>query len=163
MICRLFVEPLILPTLDGATAASDGNSVQIVTSIAGACCNPATLISPAVNNVVQILDDMADTVPSAARVLMAYIIDLTLGMESLYWLVRRKDGKTASEKDVTEAFSHYHLSESQQEAHKRIHNFIGDKNIILSIQQEKVLFKAGEIIGKCRINPKKMFKGRQSH
>ncbi|KAG1840195.1 hypothetical protein DFJ58DRAFT_907932 [Suillus subalutaceus] len=161
MIRRLFVEPLILPTLDGAAAASDGNSAQIIASIAGACFNPATLIAPAVNNAVQILDDMADTAPSAARVLMAYIIDLTLGMESLYWLVRRKDGKTASEKDVIEAFSHYHVSESRKEAHKRIRNFIGDENIFLSVQREKVLSKAGEIVGKCRINPKKMFKGRQ--
>lgn len=77
MIRGLFAESAMTPTLDGKGGPGvDG--AEIISNIPGAALNPAQIIGPVVIGAARMLDDMIDTTPGAARMLMAY----TIGTES---------------------------------------------------------------------------------
>jgi hypothetical protein len=72
MIRKLFIEPIMLPTLEGA-AESDANATTIIATLAQSVMNPGAAVVPAVTNAAKMLDDIAYATPATARVLMAYI------------------------------------------------------------------------------------------
>ncbi|KAF8638745.1 hypothetical protein AX17_001986 [Amanita inopinata Kibby_2008] len=129
MIRNLFVEPNLTPALNGAPSPSDNDAAQILSVIAGAAVNPMQAIGPAVLGAAKMLDDMIDTTPGGARLLMAYTIDLTLGLENLYWLVHPRKNKSINDNDLIRAFTRYRASKQRERAHRRIRDFIGDDNV----------------------------------
>jgi len=120
--------------------------------------NPAGAIAPAVVEVLRAVDDMAVTTPATARVLMAYISDLTLGMESLYWLARSRRDKAIARQDVVHAFTTYRASKQRGDVHLKIRDYIGDENIMRSFSRDKALTKVASIIDRTRFNPAELFK-----
>lgn len=50
-------------------------------------------------------------------------------MESLYWLVRPRNGKAIDRDDVSHAFTTYRASRQRARAHMLIRDFIGDENV----------------------------------
>lgn len=73
MVRKLFVDPSSTPTLFG-TRPSDVDGAQILANIAGTVMNPGQAIGPTLTGAAQVLDDVIDTTPGSARMLMAYTI-----------------------------------------------------------------------------------------
>jgi hypothetical protein len=59
------------------------------------------------------------------------VLDLTLGMENLYWTVRPKKSKAVTHEDIIHAFTKYRASEQRGKVHMKIRDFIGDENVCL--------------------------------
>lgn len=145
MIRKLFIEPIIAPTLEG-TPGPDAEGAQIIEHIAQAVMNPGA-IAPAIADAAKILDEMTVATPATARVLMAYVAgnislapsigevdflsnsDLTLGMEGLYWLVRPRENKEVFRPDIVRAFTTYRASRQRGQVHMLIRDYIGDENV----------------------------------
>lgn len=145
MIRKLFIEPIIAPTLEG-TPGPDAEGAQIIEHIAQAVMNPGA-IAPAIADAAKILDEMTVATPATARVLMAYVAgnislapsiaeldflsnsDLTLGMEGLYWLVRPRENKEVFRQDIVHAFTTYRASRQRGQVHMLIRDYIGDENV----------------------------------
>ena len=72
MIRKLFIEPIMAPTLEGQ-ANGDAEGSHIIESLASAVLNPASMAVPAVVDTVKLLESIAVGTPATARVLMAYI------------------------------------------------------------------------------------------
>lgn len=60
------------------------------------------------------------------------ILDLTLVLETLYWLVHPRKNKQCSNDDVNHAFVRYRASEQRERAHRKIRDYIGDENVYYS-------------------------------
>jgi hypothetical protein len=147
MIRKLFIEPIIAPSLDGI-ADCDAEESQIISNLAAAVLNPGPLVGTAVSQTAKFLDEIAVATPATARVLMAYVagaciltpsilsdiqafctVDLTLGMESLYWLVRPRKGAAIVRQDIIHAFTTYRASQQRKQVHMLIRDYIGDENV----------------------------------
>ena len=72
MIRKLFIEPIMAPTLEG-TSQADAEDSKIIESLASAVMNPASLAVPAIVDTAKLLESVAVSSPATARVLMAYI------------------------------------------------------------------------------------------
>jgi hypothetical protein len=77
MIRKLFIEPIMIPTLEGAPD-SDSEASQIIANLAEAVMipipmNPLAVIGPAIADAAKILDEITVATPATARVLMAYV------------------------------------------------------------------------------------------
>ena len=72
MIRKLFIEPIMVPTLEGS-ADGDAEGSQIIENLASAVLNPASMAIPAAVDTVKLLESIAVGTPATARVLMAYI------------------------------------------------------------------------------------------
>ncbi|KAE9410719.1 hypothetical protein BT96DRAFT_912200 [Gymnopus androsaceus JB14] len=107
---------------------------------------------------LKMLDNIANTTPATARVLMAYVCDLTLGMESLFWLVQPRKDKIISRTDIVHAFTTYRSSKQRSEVHMQIRDYIGDENIMRSFSRDKALQKIATIVSKCRFDPTEVLK-----
>jgi hypothetical protein len=73
-IRKLFIEPIMVASLDGGGGSDGGEASQIISTLAGSILQPTNLIGPAITGAAKMLDDIMDTTPAAARVLMAYIM-----------------------------------------------------------------------------------------
>jgi len=157
MIRKLFIEPIMIPTLEG-TSECDAEESQIITNLAATVLNPGAMIGTAITETTKLLDDIAFATPATARVLMAYVSDLTLGMESLYWLVRPRKEKAIVRQDVIQAFTTYRASQQRKQVHMLIRDYIGDENIMRSFSRDKALTKVATIVAKSRFNATEVFK-----
>ena len=72
MIRKLFIEPIMIQTIDG-NPGQDAEASQIIENLAQMVMNPGAAIVPAVTETFKTLDNIAVTTPATARVLMAYI------------------------------------------------------------------------------------------
>jgi len=72
MIRKLFIEPIMIPTLEG-TSECDAEESQIITNLAATVLNPGAMIGTAITETTKLLDDIAFATPATARVLMAYV------------------------------------------------------------------------------------------
>lgn len=150
------------PSIDGSPA-DDAENSQIIENLAAMVMNPGAAVVPAASETLRMLDNIANTTPATARILMAYIcgmcsifyqydplshisverIDLTLGMESLFWLVQPRKDKAISRPDVVHAFTTYRSSRQRSEVHMQIRDYIGDENVslahVLEFEDLKVL------------------------
>jgi hypothetical protein len=191
MIRKLFIEPMINP-LDGpGIQRSDTEESQIIENLASIVLNPGSVISSSAGETIKFLDETTAATPATARVLMAYVcgkcvmvlyvavsktllfcnVDLTLGMENLYWLLRPRKDKKVARDDISRAFTAYRASAQRRQVHSLIRDYIGDENvsdivisaavevhynhfnssqIIQSFSREKALAKVTEIIAKSR-------------
>ncbi|KIM75259.1 hypothetical protein PILCRDRAFT_684233 [Piloderma croceum F 1598] len=156
MIRMLFVEPIMSPTLDG-NPDPDSEASHIIKNLAQVAINPAGAVTSAVSELLKSIDNMAATTPATARVLMAYISDLTLGMESLYWLARARKDKAINRQEVVHAFTTYRASTQRRDVHMQIRDYIGDENIMRSFSRDKALTKVAAIVDQARFNPTEVF------
>jgi len=60
------------------------------------------------------------------RTLMGFIVDLTLVLEQLFWVVFRRDACSISRKEIHEAFNKY--ADLQTSIHQEIRAFVSDRN-----------------------------------
>jgi hypothetical protein len=72
MIRKLFIEPIMIPTIDGSPGP-DAEDSQIINNLAQMLMNPGAAIVPTVTETLKTLDNIAATTPATARVLMAYV------------------------------------------------------------------------------------------
>ncbi|KZP09568.1 hypothetical protein FIBSPDRAFT_900413 [Athelia psychrophila] len=151
MIRKLFIEPIMAPSIDGSPA-DDPESSQIIENLAAMVMNPGAAVVPAASETLRMLDNIANTTPATARILMAYVCDLTLGMESLFWLVQPRKDKAISRPDVVHAFTTYRSSKQRSEVHMQIRDYIGDENIMRAFSRDKALKKITTIVSKSRFH-----------
>lgn len=82
-------------------------------------------------------------------------IDLTLGMEGLYWFVRPRHGKAIDRNDVSHAFTTYRASQQRAKAHMLIRDFIGDENVRKHLLTHALLSIDNVFAGNASIEPRK--------
>ncbi|EKM49677.1 uncharacterized protein PHACADRAFT_265240 [Phanerochaete carnosa HHB-10118-sp] len=157
MLRKLFIEPIMVPTLEG-DSHHDAEGSKIIENLASAVMNPASMAVPAATEAIKLLESVAVGTPATARVLMAYVADLTLGLESLYWTVRPRVDKAISREDVTRAFTTYRASSQRKQVHMLIRDYIGDENVIRSFSREKAMTRVSTIIAKSRFDPATVFR-----
>lgn len=160
MIRKLFIEPIMAPSLDGDHSRGDNESSKIIENLAAAVMNPTVVAVPAATEVIRLLENVAVGSAPTARILLAYIADLTLGLESLYWLMRpRREDKAISRQDVVRAFTTYRASTQRSQVHMLIRDYIGDENVMRAFSREKAIEKVKSIISKSRFDPSTVFGG----
>ena len=155
MIRKLFIEPMMAPTLSARNTQHDIEGTRIIKGLATVVMDPsASAMGPAAAATKQLLEDIAVGTPVTARVLMAYIAgmcfsttslshpvfnlrlslaDLTLGLESLYWMVKPRNDKAISRQDVIDSFTTYRASQERVRVHEQICDYIGDEDVRFSL------------------------------
>jgi hypothetical protein len=88
---------------------------------------------------------------------MAYIIDLTLVMQNLFWLVAG-DKHTVSRRLVKLAFRSYNESAMKAGAHHEIAEYVQGASVFDRADRDGALDKIVELINKHRIDSAEMFR-----
>ena len=68
-------------------------------------------------------------IEALSRIELMNVLDLTLGLENLYWLTHPRKDKSINADDVVRAFTKYRASQQRERAHWKIRDFIGDENV----------------------------------
>jgi len=157
-IRTLFLEPLLSPELElGKSPHASANQSHMLETLTKAILNPAEGAASALEIGAEVLDQVALTTPATARALMAYVADLTLGMESLFWLVRPRENKAITRQDVVQAYMTYYQTSSINAVHMAVRDYIGDEQLMKSFKRDKAAEKVKSIVEKNRFNPKTIF------
>ncbi|KZT37749.1 hypothetical protein SISSUDRAFT_825033 [Sistotremastrum suecicum HHB10207 ss-3] len=158
---QLFLEPLVSPDLNHPRSSQRHSDQRGLGPLTGMATNPAHAAGSAVQGAVQILDEVALSTPATARILMAYIADLTLGMESLFWLIKPRPSKVITRADVERAYKTYFSSQTMQYVHSEIRDYIGDEELWKAFQRNQAAEKVRKIVEKNRFNPTAIFQQQQ--
>ncbi|TDL20159.1 hypothetical protein BD410DRAFT_791245 [Rickenella mellea] len=105
-------------------------SLDVVTPLAGP-------IAPAVAGIglsvmfVNWLFGVYTNTPGTLRSLMGYIVDLTIVLETLFWLKAAQPNNPAvSSDDVEAAFSLYNSSEERVKVHREIRSYVDNMSLL---------------------------------
>lgn len=151
-IRNLFVEPLVSHKLEHGKKHGErdplmDNFVNAMTDFTGA--SAAKFAGEAA---VSILNEVALSTPATARILMAYvaskllplllpliallmmvIVDLTLGMECLFYLLRQKETSKITRQLVSDAYVSFYKSGALHEVNLAVRDYIGDEEVRLPL------------------------------
>ncbi|KAK7472044.1 hypothetical protein VKT23_000155 [Stygiomarasmius scandens] len=111
--------------------------------------------------------------PDVLRVLMAYIADLTIVMQSIYWIVQARTASLSASSDATStsrgtldrrmvgsAFEAYKESGDSTRVHGEIRAFVKSTTAFKKNQRDIVLEKVIELIRNNRFEPPESYKQR---
>ena len=87
---------------------------------------------------------------------MAYIVDLTLVMQNLFWLVMITP-RPVSRRLIKLAYMAYNKSEAKTEVHNKISKFVKDANLMTRVRRDNVLDEIIKVINDQRISSAEMF------
>jgi hypothetical protein len=87
---------------------------------------------------------------------MAYIVDLILVMQTLFWLVG-KDRPPLERRMVKFAFEAYRKSGAKAQVHFEIKQYVEDEGAFRRIERDRALEKIEKLINDNRIGPKEVF------
>ncbi|GJE91866.1 hypothetical protein PsYK624_080170 [Phanerochaete sordida] len=110
MIRKLFIEPIMAPTLSARSPHRDVEGTRIIENLASAVMDPSSsAMGPTAAVAKEVLESVAVGTPATARVLMAYIADLTL-----------RARKPVLDGETEERQGHF-----PSRRHRRLHNIPG--------------------------------------
>jgi len=87
---------------------------------------------------------------------MAYIVDLTLVMQNLFWLTGGQH--VASRRLIKLSFKAYYESETKARAHGMIAKLVKEKNLFAPGARDAIVEKIVETINRHRIDPMEMIR-----
>jgi len=90
------------------------------------------------------------------RRLMAYIVDLTLVMQNLFWLVMITP-RPFSRRLIKLAYMAYNKSEAKSEVHNKISKFVKDASLMTRMRKDNALDEIIKLINDQRISSAEMF------
>ncbi|KZS86455.1 hypothetical protein SISNIDRAFT_447490 [Sistotremastrum niveocremeum HHB9708] len=153
----LFVEPLVSPDLE--SPLTRGQDSPLGDSLMNFMMNPTLVqgISTALNAAGAILNEIALSTPATARILMAYVANLTLGMETLFHMIQRKEIVVITRTIVAEAYDTYYRSPTLKEVNMAVRDYIGDEEVFKAFRRDKAAQKVKDIIENCRCIPPERF------
>ncbi|KZS91516.1 hypothetical protein SISNIDRAFT_496568 [Sistotremastrum niveocremeum HHB9708] len=149
-IRNLFVEPLISSKIEHAQ--EHGETSPLIDNFVDAMTDPtgASAVKFAGNAAVSILNEVALSTPATARILMAYVANLTLGMECLFYLLRKSDKTRITRQDVTDAYVSFYKSGALHEVNLAVRDYIGDEEVFKAFKRDKAAQKTRDIINAHR-------------
>lgn len=166
-IRALFVDSILSPHLEfNAMHAThhQSNENDAVAKIGHAILNmnPAQGVMAATGIIAEVLDQVAFSSAATARVLMAYVTNLTLGMESLFWLIKSREDKKVANEDILRAYMTYYNSKTMKEVHTRVNDYIGDEELVKAFKRDQAAETIKQIVEAHRFKPEKFFSPSQS-
>ncbi|KZS89037.1 hypothetical protein SISNIDRAFT_489488 [Sistotremastrum niveocremeum HHB9708] len=88
---------------------------------------------------------------------MAYVANLTLGMETLFHMIQRKEIVVITRTIVAEAYDTYYRSPTLKEVNMAVRDYIGDEEVFKAFRRDKAAQKVKDIIENCRCIPPERF------
>jgi len=101
---------------------------------------------------VTVLDQIMNATPAAAKVLISYTLDLTLGLENLYWYLHPRQDKTATKDEIINIFTKYQASEQRIKVQRAVNDFV-ESEAGETFALENVLWKLNTIAEANRFIP----------
>ncbi|GJE96835.1 hypothetical protein PsYK624_130420 [Phanerochaete sordida] len=159
MVRKFFAEPMISPHLHlDAKPGGLAQGIKIVDIIMSGIANPAGVAAPLAVEAVKFLDSFVVSTPATVRVFMAYITNLILGLETLYWLARARRVHQLTRDDVSDAFTTYLGTMQCKEVQRAITDYIGDENVGQAWKRDKAVEEITRIVGQWRYDPATIFR-----
>lgn len=158
LVRKCFVEPMISPILDGHGKGAESSAAKIIDTIISSATNPVQLAVPLAVEAAKFLDSVVVGTPAIVRVLMAYIANLTLALETLYWTARAHKIGQISRDNILDAFRAYCHSPQMPRVREKITDYIGDENVLQAWKREKAMAKITEITENLRFDPANIFR-----
>lgn len=87
---------------------------------------------------------------------MTYIIDLTLIMQTIFWLVAVYE-VPITRRLIKSTYKAYHISTVRQEVHRRIEIYIEDVKFVDRVNRDSALGQIEDILKSYRIETQDMF------
>jgi len=132
--------------------------VSIISGLAG-LATAAPIVIPIVACFVlaKWVYDVYERSHAVLRILMTYIIDLTLVMQNIFWL-QNDFQRPLSRRLIKHAVAVYSKSDAKRSLHREIDKHVEDKNVFSG--PDVTLDKVIELIGRNRVDSAEMFKHR---
>ncbi|KZS96486.1 hypothetical protein SISNIDRAFT_483043 [Sistotremastrum niveocremeum HHB9708] len=130
---------------------------RLLNGAAEAAWDPSNSDNPLTGSLATSMEQSAFSTPATARILMAYVADLTLGLQSLYLLVKPRDNKVIDKDDVVKAYSTYYKSETRKKVHDAITDWIGDEEVLKAWKREKASDRVKALVEENRFNLQDLF------